>query len=345
MLLTPPGAGAIAVLRLQGPGVRGFLEMNFSTGAPAAAQCRHGTLSDGAQVIDDPVVVLFGDGQTADINLHGGIWVVTAALKLAQRDGFVIEPPSMPLADGALDANSILEREVLSHLPLATTELAISVLLNQIGAWNRLVAEEPDAAQIEAILGDRSLHWMLHAPRVAIVGAPNVGKSTLANRLFARERSITADLPGTTRDWVGEMANLDGLAVMLVDTPGLRETDDAIEREAIQRSRAQVDRADLVLHVEDITQPAVSLVDEAGSWTIRVLNKCDRPSRREQDRDAVRVCAKTGDGIEKLIERVKAFFGCAAINLNRPRWWTERQRGLLKLATSDPRLLRSRNDP
>src|SRR6185503_2714425 len=96
--------------------------------------------------------------------------------------------------------------------------------------------------------------WMLHPPRVAIVGEANVGKSTLANQLFAQERSITADLPGTTRDWVGEVANVDGLPVTLVDTPGVRETADEVEREAIARSGEQVAAADLILLVLDATR-------------------------------------------------------------------------------------------
>ena len=107
--------------------------------------------------------------------------------------------------------------------------------------------QESAAADLPAILADRSLWWLLHPPRVAIVGRPNVGKSTLANQLFARERSITADLPGTTRDWVGELADVNGLAVMLVDTPGLRDAADPIERAAIAGARGQIAAADLVV--------------------------------------------------------------------------------------------------
>ena len=135
----------------------------------------------------------------------------------------------------AVDGAMTLEREMLAALPLARTDLGVRTLLAQ----RRHGAEAMStlyAAAIGRILADRSLDHLLHPPRVAIVGAPNVGKSTLANQLFAQERSITADLPGTTRDWVGEIANIDGLAVTLVDTPGVRDTADAIEREAIDRS-------------------------------------------------------------------------------------------------------------
>ena len=107
--------------------------------------------------------------------------------------------------------NDPLEQEVLMSLPLARTELTLRMLLAQPAAWDRLIARPPAKAETENILADRALHWLLHPPRVAIVGAANVGKSTLANQLFGQQRSITVDLPGTTRDWVGETANLDGL--------------------------------------------------------------------------------------------------------------------------------------
>src|SRR5213075_1287570 len=102
--------------------------------------------------------------------------------------------------------------------------------------------------------------------------------STLANQLFGRERSITADVPGTTRDWVGELANVDGLMVMLVDTPGVRGTMDDIEREAIEVSRREVAGADLMIVVLDQTQDAREQVELAGKHAggIVVANKKDK---------------------------------------------------------------------
>src|SRR5687767_4568879 len=138
-----------------------------------------------------------------------------------------------------VEGETVLEREVEAYLAVARTELAMRTLLDQERLWGEWVEgrREVDAS---VVLADRSLYWLLHPPRVAIVGVPNVGKSTLANQLFAQERSITADVAGTTRDWVGEIANVDGLAVMLVDTPGVRETADDIERKAIEGSAGQV---------------------------------------------------------------------------------------------------------
>jgi tRNA modification GTPase len=325
ILLTPPGAGAIAVVRLRGPRVREFLAKHFSAKTPAQMRCIHGELADEqGRVIDDPVTVLSDDGKIADLNLHGGTWVVNATLTLARSFGFETSKEMV------VDATSTIEQEVLESLPLATTELALKALLSQVDAWAKAARQQPrPPAEIQKTLADRALHWLLHPPRVAIVGAPNVGKSTLANQLFARERSIIADLPGTTRDWVGEIANLDGLAVMLVDTPGLRETEDVIEREAIARSRKQIQRADLILHVLDVTQPAGGASFDPAP-VIRVLNKCDLPATLAAGESDVKVCARTGGGIVDLIERIKQFFGCASMNLTQPRCWTERQRAWLR---------------
>jgi small GTP-binding protein len=320
ILLTAPGAAAIAVARLVGPGVREFLAKHFSR-EPMVGRCVHGTLRDGEEIIDDPVVAL-GEG-FADVNLHGGTWVIAAMLELARREGFEIVEASLPLAEEAVDGSSVIEREMLAHLPLARTREAIEILLAQPAAWENLRTE--DAA---AVLVDESLWWLLHPPRVAIVGAPNVGKSTLANQLFGQQRSITADAPGTTRDWVGEIANIDGLAVTLVDTPGLRETRDAVEAEAILKSHEQVSAAELRIRVHD---SSASDVAEIGSNEILVLNKWDRAEPSAwQNVNGIRTIATTGEGLDVLRLQIRERFGCENLDPRRPRWWTERQRDALQ---------------
>ena len=326
VLLTPAGGAAIAVVRLAGDGVGAFLAEYFDKPA-AAGRCVHGTLRDGVRVLDDPVVVISQGGAVADINLHGGPWVVRSVLDLARRHGFETDaPPSLPLPPDAVDADGEIEREVLRYLPLATTELAVRALLAQVSAWESAGPGSIDAA-------DRSLHWLLHPPRVAIIGIPNVGKSTLGNQLFAQERSITADVPGTTRDWVGEIANVDGLPVMLVDTPGLRETRDPIEAEAIERSRAVVTGADLVVLVLDPTQPrepAQAALERAFPNAVRILNKADREAGGWEGEAMLRTVATTGQGVAALRAETRThFLGPAPFDVVRPRCWTQRQRDLV----------------
>jgi tRNA modification GTPase len=327
-VLTPAGVGAIAVVRLQGPEVLPFLQKCFSK-TPRVDQCVHGEVMDDGKIIDDPVVVLSSDGKRADINLHGGAWVVRACIGLAERHGFsVVDARSAPLPDFVVDAKDELEAEILACLPLARTELALRVLLAQTAAWGRLMVTPFELDEANRLSADRSLHWLLHPPRVAIVGIPNAGKSTLANQLFGQQRSITADLPGTTRDWVGEIANIDGLAVHLVDTPGIRASDDSLEMEAIGRAADQVRSSDAVVLVMDATRlndPSQRDLSHRFADAIRVVNKVDAVSVPDFGEAAIGTVATSGQGIDQLRSAMLRRFGCEEIEVGLPRCWTERQ--------------------
>ncbi len=333
-LLTPPGSAAIAVLRLVGRGVDPFLRSHFSKPA-VLGRCVHGVLGDGDQIIDDPVIVRVDD-HTVDINLHGGPWVVRSAIQLAVAAGFV-EVKQGTAHSNVTDGNSPVWQEVLAALPQAITEQATRVMLSQPAAWDALASRVSDLVvssdELNRILSDRSAHWLLNMPTVAIIGPPNVGKSTLANQLFAQERSITADLPGTTRDWVGEIANLDGLAVMLVDTPGLRVTADPIEHAAIVASRQKVRAVDLVVVVLDRSRPISAdeqslLLEHLNA--IVVAHKADATAAWGSETvNAIDTVATTGRGVDAVRAAIRRRFDCESFDLDRPRCWTARQRDLL----------------
>jgi small GTP-binding protein len=337
MLLTPPGTAAIAVVRLRGEVVGAFLQKHFSKVA-AAGRCVHGTLQGDDRVIDDPVIALSDDGKTADINLHGGDWIVRECLDLAKRFGFEIVENCAEL----LDAENCLEREMLAALPLARTEQTIRALLAQPELWTKFIQETLQnntpglevRVEISRMFEDESLWWMLHPPRVAIVGIPNVGKSTLANQLFGQQRSITADLPGTTRDWVGDWANLDGLPIHLLDTPGQRISSDAIEQAAIARSQKEIAQADLVILVLDPTQPKPpqELLLARHPHSLVVINKSDLASW--QIRDAIQTVANRGAGLDRLQTKIRSHF--AHPMNDSPHFWTSRQKTILQKARLDP---------
>ncbi len=177
----------------------------------------------------------------------------------------------------------------------------------------RLAQTQTDLAQLlaEAERG-RKLRDGLHA---VIVGPPNAGKSSLMNVLAGSDRAIVTDVPGTTRDVLRESMRLDGLELTLVDTAGLREGGDTIEREGMRRARAELQAADLALVVVDARDPAAGLAAveaDIVAVPLRLLihNKSDLLASSVGDSvgdidGAVRVSAVTGEGLETLHQRLR----------------------------------------
>ena len=160
--------------------------------------------------------------------------------------------------------------------------------------------------------------------RTAIIGRPNAGKSSLLNALAGYERAIVTDIPGTTRDTVEESVLCGGVLLRLIDTAGIRETEDAVEKLGVERSRRALEEADLVLAVFDSSQPftaedasVLSLASRQKRW-ILTASKADLPTapvpflpwREEQTPPAaaVRVSSVTGEGLKELEDAVSALF-------------------------------------
>lgn len=149
--------------------------------------------------------------------------------------------------------------------------------------------------------------------RTIIVGRPNVGKSSLLNALLREQRAIVTEVPGTTRDVIEEMINLQGIPLKLVDTAGIRETEDIVERLGVERSKEFLNRADLVLLVLDVSQrltPEDLRIIELvrNKKTIVVVNKMDLGARIEEqelaavlgDRPLIRTSMVEEKGLEDL---------------------------------------------
>ena len=135
---------------------------------------------------------------------------------------------------------------------------------------------------------------------VAIVGAPNVGKSTLLNRLLNDDRAMVSDVAGTTRDVIEESCTIDGVRFRFMDTAGIRATDDRLEQMGIDRTHGAIERADVVLHLSVAGDECEPL--ECDAPVIRVFNKADRcgvESGRTGDRTVV-ISAKQGTGVDAL---------------------------------------------
>src|SRR5262249_779265 len=165
-------------------------------------------------------------------------------------------------------------------------------------------------AQVSVLLEDaRRGRLIREGAQVVIAGRTNVGKSSIFNTLVGSSRAIVTDVPGTTRDLLTERVDLDGVLVTLVDTAGVRDTGDLVEREGVERARHATDVADVVLLVMDgseglTTEDAALLEATDGRSRVIAVNKIDLPvswsERLDHDSPTVRVSAATGEGMSSL---------------------------------------------
>jgi tRNA modification GTPase len=243
------------------------------------------------------------------------------------------------VASGSAQAARAAVRSLEGEFSAAVTELqqALTHLRVRIEAWLDFPEEElpfdaaPEcAAELDELVArldalraraqsGRALHDGLS---VAIAGAPNAGKSSLLNRLAGYDAAIVTEVPGTTRDPLREHLTLDGLPVTVVDTAGLRDTNDPVELEGVRRARLEVARADRLLWVADVREPLAATLAAArgaqsgdGGLTI-VANKIDLGTEaprlgEEQGTAIVYVSALTGAGIELLVAHLKQAAGLA----------------------------------
>jgi len=159
------------------------------------------------------------------------------------------------------------------------------------------------AALHEVLAKSRQGSLLRSGIHVVLAGRPNVGKSSLLNRLAGEERAIVTAVPGTTRDALRESIQIEGVPIVIVDTAGLHTSPDAVERIGMERARSEMARADLVLVVLDAANPLPPAEPlPAAGQRITVVNKIDLvPGTAEGERgDAIHVSAKTGAGLDAL---------------------------------------------
>lgn len=280
-----------------------------------------------------------------EINAHGGPVALREILRLCleagarpAREG---EFTLRAFLNGRLD---LAQAEAVLDIVRAKTEAALRVAVGQLSgrlsqavrtvrqnllstlAYLQATVDFPEedilpqdisppladaAARLEALLEEAGRGIVYRqGVRTAIVGRPNVGKSSLLNAFLRQERAIVTPIPGTTRDTIEEMADLQGIPLILVDTAGLTDTQDLVERLGVERSRRAIEQADLVLLVVDGSVP---LVEEdyqvaalaASRPAVVVVNKCDLPRVTAAEEilpqaPHVTLSALTGQGLPEL---------------------------------------------
>lgn len=186
--------------------------------------------------------------------------------------------------------------------------LSDKALLDRLEACDRAFAALLADARVGRVLRD--------GLRVVIVGKPNAGKSSLMNLLSGEDTAIVTEVAGTTRDVLREQINIDGLAVELVDTAGIRDNPDRIEAEGIRRARKALENADAVLWIQDAREPRVDTPDEElpqGVPVVLVRNKIDLTDalagQNADEENVIYVSAKTGAGVDALERRIRQLAG------------------------------------
>lgn len=182
---------------------------------------------------------------------------------------------------------------------------------------------------------------------VVLAGEPNVGKSSLLNALAGQDLAIVTDVAGTTRDKVSQVIHLDGVPITVIDTAGLRDTDDKVEALGIARSWDEIKRADVVLHLLDIQQPTspldkqIALHRSPKCVVLQVFNKADLVDAKAIDdlnyaEGALFVSAKTGKGLTELRARLLELAGWQP---SQESPWLARQRHIDALKLSQEALI------
>ena len=360
-VLTPPARGAVATVALVGPEaaeVAGTLFHAAGRGNLAAARPGRVLFGRWGSEEGEEVVACRIARECIEIHCHGGVAASAALVQSLVELGATTvawdqllrhSPAGAAIVPGSTSAAGAIRIEALEALAASTTRRAAKLLLTQAhGALDtaagsileQLRTGKVAAAQaaIEALLALAPLGLHLTQPwQVVLAGLPNVGKSSLLNRLLGYARAIVTDRPGTTRDTVAEAAALDGWPVTLVDTAGLREAADPLEAAGVALTRQEAVQADLVVLVFDASQPwhaaDQQLVDNFPRALV-VHNKCDlTPGPAEAARPAgLEVSAMTGQGIEPLAAAIAAGLVPTAPEDNTAIPFTARQVAHLEVA-------------
>lgn len=274
-----------------------------------------------------------------EIHTHGGMFAARSCLELAFRNGAVPAEPGeftrrafvngridLSQAEGVLGVIQAKSQEALRaaartltgefsrkarkiHDELLTLQGSLEIQLDfpEGESFSADISAELAGvtSELEGLIEQCAAGAILREGlRVVIAGRPNAGKSSLMNALLGRNRAIVTDIPGTTRDIIEDGIIINGVPVRLMDTAGLRESDDAIEAEGVRLALEALSEGDICLYVIDAS---TGLTDEdrehlQDSNVIAVLNKSDLPCVIDEEiaAQSIRVSAKTGEGVDEL---------------------------------------------
>ncbi len=358
-LATPPGVGAISVIRLSGPSSFSVIDSVFAGKSKIANAKTHtihyGQIVENDEILDDVLVSVFRAPNSytsediVEISTHGSPLIAQKIISLIinNYEVRVAEPGEFTKRAFLSNRIDLTQAEAVTDLINSRTLVSLRGARNQLDGLlsskitflrQKLVDissfieleldfEEEDVefvrrnelnekinkvlVEIEDLLDSYSFGKVIRdGINIAIVGEPNVGKSSLLNYLLKESRAIVSEIPGTTRDTIREEVSIDGILFKFHDTAGIRSSKDEIEIEGVRRSRDAIRNADLILFVGDVAvgfsdsinielhdlNPSVKL--------IKILNKIDLEVNKPFSED-FKISVKTGAGMAQLIEGLK----------------------------------------
>ena len=286
-IMTAPETGAISIIQIVGDIVPVLGRITGHKKWPVGTL----RLSNLADV--DQGLVCIPTKDCAQLMPHGGLRIRQRIVAALEEAG-VVPDPDMPAAQLFPESRNAIEAAALKTISTAASPLAIDLLLQQPERWADCESWMPeDEAR------SQRLNRLLLPPNVVMIGPPNIGKSSLLNRLTGRDVVITMDEPGTTRDYVTALIELGGLVIRWHDTPGQRRSDDIIEMDALHRTKRLIEDADMLILARDTTS---SWIESEREPDLRLSLKSDLGLCRDAD---VCVSSHTGEGLIELVECVR----------------------------------------
>jgi tRNA modification GTPase len=303
---------------------------------------------------------------TIEINCHGGVVATNKVLEQVIKQGVRLAEPGeftkRAFLNGRIDLS---QAEAVIDIINAKTDLSMkSALMQSEGAISKEIQElrgkllstiahieatvdypEDDLEEVTAEMAIKDLEIIKKEIKefietaeegkilreglsTVIVGKPNVGKSSLLNALTKENRAIVTDIPGTTRDVIEEYINISGIPIKIIDTAGIRETDDVVEKIGVERSRAKINDADLIILIldssNDLSEEDKEIINHISNKKYMILlNKSDLNSKITQGnlenincKNIYSISAKTGEGIDKVRTAIKDMFFKGEISTN-----------------------------
>ena len=348
--LTSNQPAALAVIHVAGPAFERFADLHLRIASdPALARlstgdARRASLCDtDGEAVDDIVVSVRSAGPEWDVwlHLHGGPWIAQRCAELLAAAGFA---EARPRGTSIFPAASPLDAAIAERLPAMLTLAGVRWLTGQAELLPKLVRHLADAADRHPHLVRRAcaslatslriFDWYSRPLRIALMGPPNAGKSTLFNRLAGEPASITSAQPGTTRDWVEAPGELAGFPVIWIDTAGIFEATDPLDAAGVAATAAAALSADLRVAVLDGTDAEFAHVPWLKRADAIALNKSDvsktinavkLSAENDEIASVLSLSALTGHGISAFQDHLLRFSGRSPRIATRPAVFTDAQ--------------------